>query len=98
MRKFTARNLQLGAAPQDAAQNAAQSASVVEPREHPAHHLERARLVERLGEVAALRRLHARRAARLARALGDKRVRIAHERLEAQEPLARDADPAGMAV
>src|SRR4051812_22490655 len=72
--------------------------SVVEPGEHPAHHLERARLVERLVEVAALRRLHARRAARLARALCDERVRIAHQGLEAQEPLAGDPDAAGVAV
>src|SRR3954452_21158634 len=74
------------------------SASGVESGEHPPHHLERARLIERLVEVAALRRLHARRAARLARALGDERVRIADQRLEAQEPLARDAHPAGVAV
>src|SRR4051812_46898348 len=40
------------------------SASGVEPGEHPPHHLEPARLVERLVEVAALRRLHARQAAR----------------------------------
>src|SRR5215213_3865069 len=66
--------------------------------EHPRHDLERPRLVERLVEVAALRRLHARRAARLARALADEPVRVADERVEADEPLARDPDPAGVTV
>src|SRR3954465_7948475 len=94
MRNFNVENLHAPPGPQDTAQKPAERSAL----EHPRHHLERARLLERLVEVAALRRLHARRAARLARALADQSVRVADERLEAQEPLPGDPDPAGVAV
>ena len=56
------------------------------------------RLRERLVEVAALRRLHARGAAVAAAALADQAVRVGDELLEAREGDARDADAAGVAV
>src|SRR4051794_35722797 len=94
MRKFSAENLQPAPPAQDGAQNTASGSAL----EHPRHHLERARLLERLVQIPALRRLHARRAARLARTLGDEPVRVGHERFEPDEALARDPDPARMAV
>src|ERR1700742_2961055 len=63
--------------------------------EQPLQQRTRAALRERLVEVAALRRLHAGRAAALARALGDQRVRVAAELVEALVGGARDADTAG---
>ena len=62
--------------------------------EHPAHQLRRAELRQRLVEVAALGRLHARRAALLARALADQPVRVVDQRVEREEAAARDPDPA----
>src|ERR671937_630729 len=53
--------------------------------EHRRHQRGRAGLGERLVEVAALRRLHARRTAALARTLAHEPVRVAHQRLEGLE-------------
>ncbi len=55
-------------------------------------------LRERLVEVAALGRLHAGRAARLARALAHEPVGVADQPLEGLEAAAGDPDPAGVAV
>ena len=55
-------------------------------------------LRQRLVEVAALGRLHARRAAALARALADEPVGVADERLERVVAAAGDPDPAGVPV
>src|SRR3954469_7989348 len=102
MRNFRAPNLQLRPGPQDRAhRRAAVSARACapSPRARPPSRaaLWSGRpsatpppLRERRVEVAALRRLHARRTARLARALGDQAVRIADEGLELEEALARD--------
>src|SRR6478672_3337705 len=60
--------------------------------QHPCHHLGGAALRQRLVEVAALGRLHARRAARLARALADEAVGVADERVEVAKALQRDPD------
>src|SRR3954447_8927888 len=66
--------------------------------EHAAHQLRAAELGQHLVEVAALGRLDAGGAARLAGALADEPVRVVDERLEGEEPAPRDADPARMAV
>src|SRR5690606_10619556 len=67
-------------------------------REHPAHQLERARLVQRLVEVAALGALHAGGAAALAGALADEASGAAHQPLEALVAAPGDPDAAGVAV
>ncbi len=66
--------------------------------EHPLQKQVRPCLGERFVEVATLRRLHARGAARGAGTLGDQAVCVAAELLEAVKRGARDADPAGVAV
>src|SRR5205807_9769054 len=58
----------------------------------PPHQLDRAVLVQRLVQVAALRRLHARRAAGAAGALRDEAHGVVDQPLERFEPGARDAD------
>ena len=68
------------------------------PLQHSCHHLERAGLGQRLVEVAALGRLHARRAARLARALADEPVRVLDEHVEVAKALQRDPDAARVPV
>src|SRR3954462_11574614 len=60
-------------------------------RDHPSKHLERAAFMKRLVEVAALGRLHARRAPGLAGALVDEPVRVRRQDVELAEALARDA-------
>ena len=55
-------------------------------------------LRQRLVEVAALRRLHARRAARAARALADQALRVADQALELVVAAARDPDAARVPV
>src|SRR4051794_41398085 len=66
--------------------------------EHAAHELDAAGLGQRLVEVAALRRLHAGRAALLARALADEAVRVVDQRLEGEVAAPGDADPAPVPV
>src|SRR4051812_47458897 len=66
--------------------------------EHAGHDLGGPGLLERLVQVPALGRLHARRAAGLAPALGDQPVGVAHQPLEPQEPLVRDPHAAGVPV
>src|SRR5436190_14410639 len=65
---------------------------------HPSHKVERTALEQRVVQVPALRRLHARRAPRLARAFGDQAARVPDEPLELLEAPMRDAHAAGMAV
>src|SRR3954467_3683815 len=66
--------------------------------EHSSKHLEGAALVERLVEVAALGRLHARRTAVLARALVDQPPCIRGQHVELVEAAPRDPDAARMPV
>src|SRR4051812_45367302 len=66
--------------------------------QHARHDLQRARLGERLVEVAALRRLHAGGAAALARAVSDEAMRVLDELLEDGESAAGDPHSAGVAV
>src|SRR5947208_3384635 len=61
---------------------------------HPRQQRQRSALRERLVEVPALRRLHARRAPRAAAALAYEAARVGHERLERAEADARDPDAA----
>ena len=61
----------------------------------PAHQLDRARLVERLVQVAALRALDARRASRRARALGDQAQRVADQLPNRSKPRSAMPTPPG---
>src|SRR4051812_84342 len=65
---------------------------------YPREQLRGPSLVEGLVEVAALGRLHARGAARLAGALRDQPQGVSHQALERVEAGARDADAARVAV
>src|SRR5665213_1685752 len=68
------------------------------PRQQYLQQLPRAALRERLVEVPALRRLHARRAAVAAPAFADQAVGVRDELLEMRERDPRDADAAGVTV
>src|SRR4029079_11023129 len=67
-------------------------------REHPAEQLERARLVEHVVQVAALRRLDARRTAVLAGAALDHIRGVSPPALASLEAARGDSDATGMAV
>src|SRR5688500_13331762 len=66
--------------------------------QHPSHPLDPAALLPVVVEVAALRALHAGRAARLAAALGDEPEGVVDEALEDLVPATRDPDSARMTV
>src|SRR5436305_9593276 len=70
----------------------------IDPGQHPPEDLEGPPLGERLVEVAALRRLHARRTPLLAPAFPDQAVGVGHQGLELPERLAGDADAPGVPV